>query len=102
MKRRWLFFVAPPVFLAFVALGGFVVQQLWNWLLPALFGVPSITFWRALGLLALSRILVGGWGFGGGSGHHYRRRWEAMTPEERERVRQRMRERLGLRRAVEP
>ncbi len=97
-KRRKLLFlllVALPGFLLFLALGGVVVRQLWNWLLPPLFGFSSITFWQALGLLALCRILFGGFGLHGGPDRHYRRRWEHMTPEERERVRQRMRERWG-------
>jgi hypothetical protein len=97
MRRRWIF-LAPLVFLVFllfIALGGEIVRQLWNWLLPPLFGLRQITFWQALGLLALCRILFGGLGFHGGSGSYYRRRWEHMTPEERERLRQRMRDRWG-------
>jgi hypothetical protein len=85
------------VFVLFVALGGEIVRQLWNSLLPPLFGFPRITFWQALGLLALGRILFGGFGLQGGSGYHYRRRWEAMTPEEREIVRERMRTRVRTR-----
>ena len=53
-------------FAALIAVGGFVVQQLWNWLLPPLLDVPEVTFWQALGLLALCRILFGGFGKGGG------------------------------------
>ena len=94
-KRRFLFLVAPPMFLLFIGLGGVVVRELWNGLLPPLFNLPRVTFWQALGVLALSRILFGGFGRGGGGGSHYRRRWEAMTPEERERIRQRLRERWG-------
>lgn len=94
-KLLFLLLVALPGFLLFVALGGVVVRELWNWLLPPLFGLPAIRFWQALGLLALCRILFGGFRLDGGSGTHYRRRWEAMTPEERERIRQRMRERWG-------
>ena len=97
MTKRTKFILLSPLFLAgfllFVALGGEAVKLLWNWLLPPLFGFPQVTFWQALGLLALCRILFGGLGCHGGSGSHYRRRWEHMTPEERERVRQRMRER---------
>ena len=85
-KKWWIFLVAPPALVLFIALGGFIVMQLWNWLLPALFGWHLITFWQALGLLALSRILFGGWG---GSSHGPgRRRWERMTPEEREKFRE--------------
>lgn len=98
--RRRLIFMVPAFFagaLVFVFVGGNVVRLLWNWLLPTLFGLPPVTFWQALGLLALGRILFGGFGLHSGSGSHYRRRWEAMTPEERERVRERMRARWGLR-----
>jgi hypothetical protein len=54
-------------FLFFVVLGGLAVQWLWNWLVPGLFGLRQLTIWEALGLLALSRILFGGWGRGGGA-----------------------------------
>ena len=46
----------------FIVIGGEVVMHLWNWLLPPLFGWRQITFWQALGLLALCRILFGGIG----------------------------------------
>lgn len=76
-------------FLLFIAIGGEVVRLLWNWLLPPIFGWRQITFWQALGLLALCRILFGGFGRHGG----YR---SNMTPEQRERFRQGMRRRFGL------
>jgi hypothetical protein len=64
-------------FVLFIFVGGFIVQRLWNWLLPDLFNLRSITFLEALGLLALSRILFGGFGRGGGSSHSdWRRRRE--------------------------
>jgi hypothetical protein len=50
-----------------IAICGEVVMHLWNWLLPTLFACRQITFWQALGVLVLSRILFGGWGGGGGS-----------------------------------
>jgi len=65
----------------------------------ALFGWRQITFWQGLGLLALCRILFGG--FGGGGGHRSRfrqrmdERWERMTPEEREKFQQGMRSGCG-------
>jgi hypothetical protein len=64
------FFIA---FLIFVAVGGVIVQWLWNWLVPSIFGLRGITLWEALGLLALSRILFGGFGRGGGSSGGSRR-----------------------------
>jgi hypothetical protein len=104
MRRKWKWiFLAPLAILAillFIALGGEIVQQLWNWLLPPLFGWRQITFWQALGMLVLCRILFGGFGGHGGHRSKFRRRmaerWEHMTPEERERLRQRMRERCGF------
>src|SRR3972149_5262371 len=92
MRRKWIL-LAPLVilvFLLFVAVGGEVVRQLWHWLLPPIFGWRQITFWQALGMLALCRIL-----FGGFAGHGLSRS-RHMTPEERARFRQRMRERVGF------
>ena len=84
----------------FAFLGGTVVRELWNWLLPSLFGWPRIHFWQAIGLLALCRLLFGGFGMHGSYGPRARRRiierWEAMTPEERERFRQGMHGRFGF------
>lgn len=40
-----------------VVLVGFVVVWLWNWLMPAIFHLPTIRFWQALGLLVLTSIL---------------------------------------------
>jgi hypothetical protein len=102
MKKKWIF-LAPLAILAlllFIALGGEIVQQLWNWLLPPLFGWSRITFWQALGTLALCRILFGGWGHHGSNRSNFGRRkaerWKFMTPEERERFRQGMRDRCGF------
>jgi len=106
MRRKWVF-LAPLAILGlllFIALGGEVVRQLWNWLLPPLFGLRQITFWQAIGILALCRILFGGFGGRGSYRSNIRRRvadrmadrWERMTPEERERFRQGMRGRCGV------
>lgn len=100
MRRKRLIWLAPVGILAvlgFIALGGFLVMQLWNWLLPALLGWHALTFWQGLALLALCRILfgrIGGRGFGPRVGH--RMRWAAMTPAERERFRQGLRGRCGF------
>jgi hypothetical protein len=95
MRRKWIFIVplAIAAMLAFIFIGGTAVQLLWNWLMPAIFGLPEVTFWQAIGLLALSRILFGGFGK---SGHRSRRWGGDMGSEERERFRQRMRERCGM------
>jgi hypothetical protein len=102
-----LILIAPLAILGiviFTAIGGEVVMLLWNWLAPTLFGLRLITFWQAIGLLALCRILFGGFGLSGGGHRNSRRRmegrirerireriderWEQMTPEEREKFRQ--------------
>lgn len=65
---------------------------LWNALLPAVLGVSAITFWQALGILVLSKILFGG--FHGGHGHHKSHhgwhdshgKWMHLSPEEREKL----------------
>jgi len=99
MRKKW-FVLVPLGIVFFIMIGGVVVQHLWNWLLPALFAWRPITFWQALGLLVLCRILFGR--LGGHRGFdrsHFRRRWsqrwEHMTPEERERLRQKWGSRCG-------
>jgi hypothetical protein len=97
MNRKWIFFAPLAIlgFLLFIALGGAVVMLLWNWLAPEVFGWREITFWQALGLLALCRILFGGFRGHGSYRSGIRRRmterWEHMTPEARERFRKGMR-----------
>lgn len=46
----------------FVTLFGYVIMYLWNWLMPLIFGLTTITFWQAIGLGALSKLLFGGFG----------------------------------------
>jgi hypothetical protein len=86
------FFLATVVWVALIAAVVWGVMLLWNWLMPALFaGARTIDYWQALGLLVLSKIL-----FGGGHGRwKHRRRWDHMTPEEREQLKQKFRSRWG-------
>jgi len=85
--------------IAAIALFGVVIMSLWNWLAPAVFGLRAITFWQALGLLILSKILFGGFrgrpGFGGRWSRPMKERWERMSPEEREKFRLGMAGRCG-------
>jgi hypothetical protein len=103
MRRKRILWTAPLAILAmlaFIAVGGEVVTLLWNWLLPPLFGWRQIGFWQAVGLLALCRILFGGFGHRGSVRLGLRRRmaerWEHLTPEERETFRQAMARRCGF------
>jgi hypothetical protein len=87
-KLIWLLPVGIVAVTLFVFIGGTVTQLLWNWLLPPLFGWKELSFWQALGMLMLCRILFGGISSRGGYGG--RSRW---TDEEKARFRQRVRER---------
>ena len=106
-RRKRLFWIAPAAILGIALLafiGGEIVMHLWNWLLPSLFGWRQISFWQALGVLALCRILFGGFGSHRSGRSNFRRRmqermderWDRMTPEERERARQSWRGRCGF------
>lgn len=94
MKFRARHLLMVPLVIVGVGVLGWMVMALWNAVVPALFvGARSIDFLHALGLLVLSRILFGGFrGRGGCHGRHWRK-WEAMTPEEREQFQQNMRSR---------
>ena len=101
MKKKWMVIVPAAIVggVVFIAIGGQVVMLLWNWLLPTLFGWKQVTFWQAIGLLALCRILFGRLGGTGGArsraGRRLAERWDQMTPEEREKFRQGLRGRWG-------
>ena len=109
MKNYWIW--KGVKFLTMVSLGilvfGYVTMQLWNWLLPDLIGVATITFLQALGLLVLGKILFGGFHRGGGwGGHHWKHRMKhkmkGMTPEEREKFRTEYGRRCGYDWSHEP
>jgi hypothetical protein len=79
---------------------GMGTMYLWNWLVPELFSGPVITFWQAIGLLVLSKILF--WGFGRGchcgNRHggpwrpYWKEKWASMNPEDRERFKQKLKD----------
>jgi len=84
-----------------VILFGYVTMSLWNSLMPAIFGLKLITFWQALGLLLLAKILFGGFHRHGGGRpgwkRHMAERFANMTPEDREKFRAGMRGRSWCR-----
>jgi len=102
-KGRFIFI--PLAVAAFLSLISFVVMQLWNALLPAILHVGVITFWQAMGIFILCKILFGfgkgGRGFGRGGGapwmrHKMEERFKNMTPEEREKFKQQWSDRCGF------
>lgn len=50
----------------FAILFGFIIMWLWNALMPGIFGLTALTYWQAVGLFILLKILFGGFGGGGG------------------------------------
>ena len=91
-KRKFLFVIFIPVVLFAMAA---VVQYLWNAILPDVVHAGIISYWQSLGLLALSRILFGGFGFHGRGGNSHfgrtsalREKWKGMTDEEKQKFRE--------------
>jgi hypothetical protein len=105
MKGYWIsrgikFFL---LFLIFFSLATFATMWLWNSVLAMIFHWPAITYWQALAIMVLGRLIFG---FGRGSGwhshsHHAQwksrmaEKWRNMTPEERERMRSEWKSRCG-------
>lgn len=46
-----------------------LVMLLWNALIPELFNGPVLTYWQTAGIFILSKILLSGFGGGGGKKH---------------------------------
>jgi Ca2+/H+ antiporter, TMEM165/GDT1 family len=81
--------------LAIGALLGWVVMSLWNCILVPVLAVKLITFWQALGILLLSKILFGGFhkSFNGRRQwkENMKEKWQGMNDEEREKFKQEFR-----------
>ena len=59
----------------------FVTMTLWNWLIPALFSGPIISYWQALGLILLSKILFSSGCGGRHSKHRHHGPWKSHLRE---------------------
>ena len=94
------FILIPLGVIAFLSVISFIVMNLWNYLLPGILHVSAITFWQAMGIFILCKILFG-FGKGGHRGgapwvrHKMAERFKNMTPEEREKFKQQMEYRCG-------
>ena len=95
-------FLIPVFVLGIVALLALAVYGLWNGVLTEVVNAKTITYWQALGILVLARILFGGFPGGRGSpfgppwrSHRMMERWQSLTPEQREKMREEMRRRFG-------
>jgi Ca2+/H+ antiporter, TMEM165/GDT1 family len=89
--KRIIFIPIAFVILVFVI--SHITMYLWNTILAEVIGVHTITFWQALGILVLSKILFSGFH---GRPHHrgchdHRReigeKWNQLTPEQKEKIR---------------
>jgi len=70
----------------FAAVFGFLVEVLWNWVMPPIFGLKTITFWQGFGILLLAKLLFGGFGPGHRRhserwGRRFRERVHGVEPE---------------------
>ncbi|MEQ9592931.1 MAG: hypothetical protein RLN86_10045 [Cyclobacteriaceae bacterium] len=88
-----------------IAAVGLVTKMLWNWLMPELFSLPAISYWQALGLLLLSKILFWSFGKRSSGGHrswkpYWKEKWNSMTEEEKAVYRQKMKEKCGWGRPI--
>ncbi len=88
-KWRKIRFLIPLFFVVAFGFFSWVVQILWNWLIAPTFSLSPYSYWQAMGLLVLCRILFGGFRFGGAqrSGKppfNRRNKWMNMSEEERQ------------------
>ena len=48
--------------IAFILLFGYGFMLLWNWLMPDVFDLPVLSYWKAVGILVMAKLLFGGFG----------------------------------------
>jgi len=50
------------LFALFILAFGYAFMLLWNWLMPLIFDLMAITYWQAVGILVLAKMIFGGFG----------------------------------------
>ena len=79
-------FVVRGIFwgILFVGVFSLLVLLLWNWLMPPIFGLGTLTYFQALGLLILSKILFFGFNKRSGPSSHFRSKeyWKKRFEED--------------------
>ncbi|OHX67698.1 hypothetical protein [Flammeovirga pacifica] len=73
-------FIAKKIVFGIVAITAitFIFMHLWNWLMPVIFGLTTISFLQSLGLLAMSKIV-----FGGGGRRSFKNKGRSMMHREK-------------------
>jgi hypothetical protein len=98
-------FILPLVALVIFGVG-YIVMTLWNCIIPGLFPtVGTLTYWHAIGLLLLCKILFGGFHGRRHGGWRGRRRmraewnekWSQMNDEEKAKFKEEWKTRCGTR-----
>ena len=98
-KRKFLFIV--PFAIAAIFLLPWAVMYLWNTVLVAVLHVSIITYWQALGIFILSKLLFGGNMMGGRHKRggemngHMRDKFMNMTQDEKDAFKQRWKEKFN-------
>jgi hypothetical protein len=73
-KVSGMVFIGIVTAIAFAFVFGYVVELLWNWLMPEIFGLKTITYWQGFGIVILCKIIFGG--FGQFHKHHHGRHFD--------------------------
>jgi hypothetical protein len=87
VRKQW-WIAMPFLFAGFAFAIGWIVMSLWNYILVPVLAVGALSFWQALGLLVLCRILFGGFkgkSWGGRPGP-WKDKWMNMSEEEKMRM----------------
>jgi hypothetical protein len=97
--KRGVLFV--PIFIGGLFLFTLFIQLLWNGVLTSVVpAIKTVSYWQAMGILALSKLLFG-FNMGGRSRRHWKQKmeekWHHMSPEERERLKAEWKNRCGSR-----
>lgn len=110
MKKNCGFKIAGGIIIgaAFMFLYIFAFKSLWNWIVPAVFAGPTISFLHALGILLLAKMLFGGFSgkTSGGCGswknkkqHFWKKRfkekWQNMSEEEKAELKMKFKSKFG-------
>ena len=101
-NKRRIFLGFPFLIIVAALLMGLIVMLLWNFIFPAVLHTEKISYWQAVALLVLCRILFFGFRRGRpgdhraqmwrGAGPQWRQKWMTMSDEERAKFREEWRQ----------